>query len=143
MKLSTKCRYGARAIIEIGKNYNKIPTKRKDITCNQGIPSSYLENILIGLKSSGLVATIRGPKGGFTLGKKPEEITMLDVVEALNGSLAPVDCITQDFCQNSSSCVTKEVWEKLQKAQEEVLRSYTVADLVAKSNAMTGLDFSI
>lgn len=132
MKLSTKCRYGARAMVEIARNFNSgVPTKRKDITAHQGVPGSYLENILISLKNSGLVITVRGPKGGFSLRRPPQQITMLEVVESLQGSLAPVDCLdgSQD-CHRANTCVTRSVWQRMREAQEEVLRSVTIQDLV-------------
>ena len=136
MKLTTKCRYGARAIIEIARNYNKRPTKRKDIVENQGIPDSYLENILISLKGRGIVDAIRGPNGGFVLKRDPATITMLDVVLTFENSLAPVDCIEDPAgCGRVSDCLTRPVWKKLQKAQEEVLSEVTIQDLLKNNRA--------
>lgn len=133
MKLSTKCRYGARAIIEIARNFgNSQQTKRKDITANQKIPSSYLENILIDLRNAGLVKTVRGPKGGFSLTRPPEEITMLDVLTALRGKdLLQVDCVEdQNCCERTDFCLTRQVWEAMKKAQDDALRSIHLKTLV-------------
>ena len=134
MKLSTKCRYGTRAIIDIARNYQKRPTKRKDISAHQEIADSYLENILITLKQHDIISTIRGVNGGFILNRPPSEITMLEVVEAIQGVLAPVDCLENPvICQRVESCITRPVWQKMQTAQREALAAVTIQELVEKS----------
>jgi Rrf2 family protein len=144
MKLTTKSRYGVRAIIHIARNYNQLPTKRKDIVDSEGIPDSYLENILIALKNRDLLHTIRGPRGGFVLKRHPSEITLLNVIEALQGSLAPVECIeVSSICERVDYCVTRPVWQRLQIAQEDVLRAVTVQDLVENSEKQQEVNYSI
>ena len=134
MKLSTKCRYGTRAVVEIAKNYQKGPTKRKDISAAQEINDSYLENILITLKNRNIIGTIRVAKGGFLLSKPPSDITVLEIVEALQGDLEPVDCLgNPDLCNRSKECVTRPIWEKMKVAQRESLSGITVQDLVKQS----------
>ena len=121
MKLSSKCRYGIRAVIEIARNYRKRPTKRKEIAASQDLDDSYLENILIDLKNKNIVGAIRGAKGGFVLKKAPEEITMLYVIESLQGDLSPVECLcTPSICDRVENCVTRPVWQKMKDAQEGV-----------------------
>jgi len=131
MKLTTKCRYGTRAIIEIARNFAKgETTKRKDISAHQGIPESYLENILTALKNHGLVVTVRGPKGGFSLRRPPSTINMLEVVTALQGSLSPVDCLDgTPGCDKCTLCDARGLWMKLKIAQEKVLSEVTLQDL--------------
>lgn len=131
MKLTTKCRYGTRAIIEIARNFAKgETTKRKDISAHQGIPESYLENILTALKNHGLVVTVRGPKGGFSLRRPPSTINMLEVVTALQGSLSPVDCLDgAPGCDKCTLCDARGLWMKLKIAQEKVLSDVTLQDL--------------
>ena len=144
MKLSTKCRYGVRAIIEIARNYNKIPTKRKDISSNQDIPDSYLENILIDLKHNNVISSIRGAKGGFVLRKPPEKITMLEVFESLQGTISLIDCIdTPSACNRNKRCVVRPVWEDMQKAQERVLQNITIKSLLEKERELEVIDFNI
>lgn len=141
MKLSTKCRYGARAMVEIARNHAEgKSTKRKDITANQGIPSSYLENILIDLRDKGLVSTERGPKGGFRLTRPPEEITMYEVILALRGpDMNPVECLDDDFeCDKKETCITRQVWVAMQKAQDEVLNRINLRSLILSGGS--GLD---
>jgi len=141
MKLSTKCRYGARAMVEIARNFELgSSTKRKDITANQGIPASYLENILIDLRNQGLVTTVRGPKGGFSLTRRPENITMFDVIKALRGAdMAPVECLEEGFeCDRREQCITRQVWVAMQQAQDTVLKGINLKTLILSDGS--GLD---
>ena len=131
MKLSTKCRYGTRAMIEIARNYYKGPTKRKEIAASQDISEGYLENILSRLKNQHLVRTVRGANGGFVLEKKPGEITLYEIVIALEGSISPVDCIINtDICGKVSNCSARKAWQKLHLAQIKVLSDITLEDLI-------------
>ena len=135
MKLTTKCRYGVRAVLEIAKNYDIRPTTRKEIAKNQKIPESFLENILIELKRSGLIMSIRGAKGGFLLNRTPNGITMLDIVLVLQTSIVPVDCILNpNKCSSVNDCMTRPIWKKMHETQEKVLQSYTVKDLIEKKD---------
>lgn len=131
MKLSTKSRYGARAILEIAKGTRDNPVKRKMIVDNQNIPDSYLKNILISLKESGLINSIRGSGGGYTLSRPASEITFLDIIKALEGDLSLVECISDPaVCERVNICATREIWEKLTRAQEEVLNSVTIKEII-------------
>ena len=144
MKLSTRTRYGARAALEMARSWGKGPIKRHDISERQAISKAYLENILITLKSSGLVRTACGAKGGFTLSRAPETISLLDVFNALEGDMAPVDCtVKPGSCLRSADCVMRRVYERLRKAQEGVLKAYTLQDLVNDSARGERADFSI
>lgn len=131
MKLSSKCRYGIRAVIEIAKNYQSRPTKRKEIAASQNLDDSYLENILIDLKNKNIVAALRGAKGGFVLKRAPEDITLLQVIESLQGDLSPAECLnTPSVCERTDSCVTRPVWQRMKDAQEDVLKNVTIKDLM-------------
>lgn len=133
MRLSTRSRYGARAALEIARHWGKRHVKRREIAERQSVSDSYLENILISLRSQGLVRTVRGANGGFTLTRSPERITLLDLFEALEGDLNPVACAGDgDACERSTDCVMRPVYEKLKKAQCDVLSSVTLKDLVEK-----------
>ncbi|MCG8334222.1 MAG: Rrf2 family transcriptional regulator [Proteobacteria bacterium] len=135
MKISTKCRYGIRAVIEIARNYNDLPTKRNDIAAIQNIPTSYLENILIALKHNNVVVSIRGAGGGFMLKRPPTEISLLDVFEALQGDLALLDCLDfPETCDRSNKCLVRPVWVEMQEAQKAVLRKTTIAELLKQEN---------
>ena len=137
MKLTTKCRYGVRAIIEIAKNYGQCPTKRKDISRVQNIPDSFLENILIDLKNHGIISSIRGARGGFVLKRTPEQISMYDILSSLEGKLVLIDCIhTPDACPKSDKCVVRDVWGELQRTQEKILKETTIQFLLEQENEM-------
>jgi Rrf2 family protein len=142
MRLSTRARYGARAALEIARSWGKGHVKRREIAERQGISDSYLENILIALKSQGLVATVRGANGGFALTRSPDRVTLLEVFEALEGELTPVHCASDDdACNRGTDCVMRGVYRQLKQAQENVLAGYTLQDLVGSMS--TEPDFSI
>jgi Rrf2 family transcriptional regulator, cysteine metabolism repressor len=144
MKLSSKCRYGIRAVIEIARNYKQRPTKRREIAANQNLDDSYLENILIDLKNKNIVFALRGAKGGFILKRAPEEITLHQIAESLQGDLSPTECLnTPDVCERSDFCVTRPIWQRVKKAQEDVLKSVTVRDLLEEEDKAESLKFEI
>ncbi|MGM0432414.1 MAG: RrF2 family transcriptional regulator [Spirochaetota bacterium] len=145
MRLSTKGRYGTRAIIEIAKEYGRRPVKRKDIVDAQQVPESYIENILVALKAAGLVRTSRGARGGYQLARDPELITVLDVVEALEGTLVPVYCLEDDEepCVREAGCPTREIWMEMYRAVRRVLEKYTLKDIIAKQAGEIPIEYTI
>ena len=140
MKIPTKYRYGIRALIEIAKNRTEIPTKRKQISSMQGIPNSYLENILIALKNGNIITSQRGIGGGFRLKRPSEDISLLDVYEALQGDLNLLDCADcPTICDRSKDCVTRPIWKEMQEAQKIALKQKTIKqllDLEQKNNSL-------
>ncbi len=144
MKLSTKSRYGTRAIAEIARWYPHRAVKRKQIAGSQQISDSYLENILISLKANGLIYTLRGAHGGYQLTRPPEEITVLEVVEALEGPLAPVPCVVPTYtCKLDNSCLSKSIWKEMYEGIRSVLSRYTLRDLARQNNDELFQDFMI
>ena len=143
MRLSTKSRYGTRAILEIAKSYGQNPIKRKEIVAGQKIPDSYLENILITLKAAGFIRTLRGAHGGYQLTRSPKLITILEIANALEGHMTPVPCIDTGSCDLIKECATRSVWSEMYQAMEKVLSSYTLQDIIEKDNASDVLDFNI
>jgi Rrf2 family transcriptional regulator, cysteine metabolism repressor len=133
MKLSTRGRYGTRAVLELALRYGEGPVLLKDVASRQDIPVSYLENLMGSLRASGLVATVRGMHGGYYLAKPPSEITLNQIVSALEGSMAPVECVDeQNYCSRAELCATRDVWCEVKQAIEGVLESITVEDLVRR-----------
>jgi Rrf2 family cysteine metabolism transcriptional repressor len=133
MKLSTKGRYGVRALLDIALNCESGPVLLKDIAKRQGISAQYLEHLVSPLIKAGVVRSIRGARGGITLAKSPEEIRLSQVIEILEGSVAPVECVDDPgICSRSSFCVTRDVWEELKRAMVGVLDSVTLKDLVER-----------
>ncbi len=131
MKLSTGCRYGIRAMLEIARHYGGQPVKRREIASEQSISSSYLENILLLLKNNNLISSTRGAHGGFSLTRSPDKIDLFEIFTVLEGPLAPVACLVNPLsCQRVDRCVTRTVWQELQAASEDVLRNTTIQDLL-------------
>ena len=144
MKLSTKCRYGLRAILEIARKYGKGPSKRKDIAKKEALSSSYLENILLILRNRKIIETTRGVKGGYVLCRPPSEITVYEVIDALEGSLSIVGCVEKpEKCGRSGRCVSRTVWLELTGAIRNVLAGLSLQDLLDKEKAGGSADYSI
>jgi Rrf2 family protein len=140
MKLSTKGRYGLRAMLEMALNEEQEPMATRTIAERQGISERYLEQLLIPLKQAGLVKSIRGSQGGYILGRKSQDITVGDVIRALEGPIAPVDCVSElnpNECDRSSFCVTRGIWSQMRDAISAVLDSYTLQDLAVESRQNT------
>jgi len=133
MKLSTRGRYGTRAMLELAIRYGAGQVLLKDVASRQDIPVSYLENLMGALRAAGLVATVRGMHGGYYLAKPPSEIRLSQIIAALEGSVAPVECVDDPKrCRRSESCVARDVWSEVKQAIEGVLESITLEDLVRR-----------
>ena len=130
MKLSTKGRYGTRLMLDLAIHYGQGRILLKDIARRHNISERYLEQLLIPLKAAGLVRGIRGAHGGFMLARAPSEIKLLEIVQVMEGSTAPVECVDDArVCNLSDRCVTRGVWVKMKKAIDGVLESTTLEDL--------------
>ena len=131
MKLSTKGRYAIRAMLDLALQKRENPTMIKDISKRQNISDLYLEQLFNRLKAAGLVRSTRGPRGGFTLTRSPSMITMSDIVCAMEGSTAPVECVDNpSLCPRADSCVTRKLWLSMKQSMDGVLESTTLKDLV-------------
>lgn len=133
MKLSTKGRYGTRAMVDIALYYGQGPILLKDIAKRQNISEKYLEHIITSLKIAGLVKSIRGAHGGYILAKDPVQIRLSQIIKALEGSIAPVECVDDpDLCSRAKTCVTRDVWIKIKKSMDEILKSISLKELVER-----------
>lgn len=133
MKLSTKGKYGVRAVFEIARNEGEGPLTIKTIAERQGISLSYLEQILYRLAKAGLIESVRGPGGGYLIGKTPSELTIGDVVRALEGPIALSHCLEPGMsgdCYQADDCVARMVWSRVGAKIEEALDSITFNDLL-------------
>lgn len=131
MKLSTRTRYGTRALLELALREGQAPVLLKDIAKKQSLSLSYLEHLVAPLISGGIIRSTKGPRGGVALAKSPEDINMKEITYLLEGSLSPVDCIDRTgACDRYDSCVTREVWGKMKSAMDKVLETTTLKDLV-------------
>jgi len=131
MKLSTKGRYAVRAMGDVAMHYGEAPVILREVAERQGISVHYLENIFIRLAAAGLVRSLRGPQGGFTLAKPPSEIRLSEIVKALEGPIAPVQCVeSPTTCERANSCAARDIWVEMGAAMNRVLESVTLQDLV-------------
>jgi len=145
MKLSTRTRYGIRAILELAQNHGKGPLQIKVIAHRQDISIKYLEQLMAILRSAGFIRSIRGPKGGYVLAKAANEIKLSDVFRALEGpSAITVECLEDEsYCARVADCVTRQVWAQMQEAIMAVLESLTLQDLVNRAKDKGALSYQI
>lgn len=133
MKLSTRGRYVTRALLDLALHHNEEPVLLKDIARRQEISLSYLEHLITPLIAVGIVRSTRGAKGGISLARSPEEIRLSEVIQLLEGTIVPVECVTNPkVCSRSESCVIRDVWSELRSAINGVLGSITFQDLVER-----------
>lgn len=130
MKISTKGRYAIKLMLDLATYYNGEPVKIKDIARRQHISDKYLEQIVAILNKASLVKSVRGARGGYMLYASPENYTVRQILETVEGSLVPADCVGDNaaYCENRSMCVSVLIWEKLDQAIQDVLEGITLAD---------------
>ena len=130
MKLSTKGRYAVRLMLDLTLHQGDKPVLLREVARRQEISSRYLEQLILNLKVAGLVKSIRGAKGGFILGRPAEDITLLEIFKASEGSLSIVECLEDmSFCKRSKMCVSRDLWLEMKKAMEEILNRWTLVKL--------------
>lgn len=144
MKLSTRTRYGMRAILELAGNRGKGPLQIKIIAHRQDISVKYLEQLMAILKSAGFVRSIRGSKGGYILAKAANQIKLSDIFNALEGPVTTVECLeNENYCARVADCVTRQLWAQMHQAIMDVLQSMTLQDLVDREKDKRALDYQI
>ena len=133
MKLSTRGRYGIRVLLDLAIHCAEELVLLRDIAQRQQISVSYVEHLITPLIAGGIVRSTRGAKGGISLTKSPTEIRLDEVIQLLEGSLAPVDCVNNpSVCARSEICVTRDVWTELKEAMSKVLSTTSLQDLVER-----------
>ena len=136
MKISTKGRYGLRALIDIAQYSEIEPVPISSISARQDISERYLEQLMALLKKAGLIKSIRGAGGGYVLAKDISEISVGDVLRALEGNLEPVECAAfheKESCEASSGCVTKYVWKRINESINQTVDEMDLQQLVEES----------
>ena len=133
LRLSTKVKYGLRALIALARHYDEGPIMARLIAEEEDISENYLEQIMEPLKKAGLVRSIRGAQGGFLLAKKPGDIKVREAIEVLEGLINLIDClIDPSVCNRSSGCLTGGLWENI-NTRESILKAIetkTLEDLI-------------
>ena len=139
MKISTKGRYGLRALIDLARYSEIEPVSINSIATRQAISEGYLEQLMSLLKKAGLIKSIRGAGGGYVLAKDMSEISVGDVLRALEGSLQPVECAAfsqDDSCEAAGGCVTKYVWQRINESINQTVNEISLKQLVEESKTV-------
>jgi Rrf2 family transcriptional regulator, cysteine metabolism repressor len=142
MLFSTKAEYGIRLMVELGRTADSAPVSLSSVADAELLPLSYLEHLVAKLREAGLVSSTRGAHGGYQLARPPEEIEMLDVVQALEGPIAPMECFHEEregkvLCSHETdggACATKVLWTRVQGGVTKALSGTTLAELVMFAN---------
>ena len=153
MKLSVRGEYALRALLVLGLRYDEPVVRIQAISDEQNIPKRFLEQILNDLRSGGFVQSKRGVAGGYRLARRPEEITVAEVVRRVEGALAPVSCVSECFyekcsCPDESRCALRSVMKEIREAVVKVAESVTIAEMcdrarMLQQKPMVALDFEI
>ena len=125
MQLSTRGRYGVRALYELARRYGQGPVPLREVAEAQNLPENYLEQLMAPLRKGGLVQSVRGAQGGYVLARDPAQITIADIVRLLDGPIGP----ETDREATGTPSVADPVWEAVRRAVTEVLEGTTLADL--------------
>jgi len=128
MKLSTKGRYATRILLCISRLEGDLPVSKKRISEQEGISTDYIEQIIVPLKNTGLVSSVRGLRGGFRLAKDPADITVFDILAASEGNINLVGCLAEG-CSQSDSCVVQRVWQGASDVLQEYFSKITLKEL--------------
>lgn len=132
MKLTTKGRYAVTAMLDLALRYDKGAVTLAEIAKRQGISLSYLEQLFAKLRRSGLVDSVRGPGGGYTLAMEPNKISVAEIVVAINENIDATRCGGEKNCHEDETCLTHQLWEDLSTRIHDFLKGITLGDLVTK-----------
>lgn len=134
MKLSTRGRYGVRALLEMAASQEGGPVPINKLAERQEISAKYLEQLLIPLKAAGLVTSVRGARGGYVLARRPDQITLYDIVSVLEGPVVVVDCVENpESCDRVGGCVVHLLWDEMSRRMKRFLSDISLADMVERS----------
>ena len=134
MQLTRACEYAIKSLLYIALQGKETRVMTSEVAVAQGIPVNFVRKILEALAKTGMVESHRGAGGGFTLARDASAITVRQIVEAVEGPLALNQCLSQSTCENMPVCPMSQVWMEAQRAVEQVLERYTLADIVHTIN---------
>lgn len=133
MWLSTKGRYGVRAMFDLAMHSQDGTIALKSVARRENISQKYLEHLFASLRKAGLIQSVRGAQGGYRLGRPASEITLGDIIRVLEGSVSPTECMVSsnetELCERAPNCAMHLVWDRIRQEVNEVLDSYTLADI--------------
>ena len=131
MKISTKGRYGLRILIDLATHDPEKPRMLKDIAKSQQISEKYISRLVIDLRRAKLIRSVRGINGGFHLAKSPESITLLEILETMEGPISVVDCVrSPEKCTRNALCPARDIWQKLNDGIRELTGEITLEDIL-------------
>lgn len=140
MRLSTKSRYGVRAVFDIAYHGGGDGVQVKDIARRQQISPRYLEQIFQKLRNAGIITSKRGPQGGYSLAKNPQNIKLGEIIRVTEGGLEPVFCVHPEksgkHCDRIAECVTRLIWKEAGEKLEDFFDSVTIGDLCEKAELL-------
>ena len=131
MKISTRGRYGTRMMLDLAAHHNQGPTPLREIAKRQDLSVKYLEQLIIPLKAAGYIRSVRGARGGYTLARKPDKISVGQIIKVLEGGLSLVDCVEDPkVCEREKNCPTRDIWLRMSERLMEELSSLTLSDVL-------------
>jgi Rrf2 family cysteine metabolism transcriptional repressor len=136
MKLSTKGRYGVKAMVDLALHYGMEPVSIKSISKRQNISEYYLEQLFSNLRKANLIKSVRGAQGGYSLEKPPKETNIFEIMEILEGPIEISECIETGSCSNMDCCATRLLWVKIKDSIDNVMKSTSLQDMVDDNNNM-------
>ncbi len=137
MILSTKGRYGLKAVFELSLSYGDGPVPLKKISDKYDISENYLEQLFGKLKRAGYIKSTRGAQGGYSLANEPKDITVGMILRTLEGNITASDCINKEICSRESICATRVIWEKIEKSINDVIDNITLLDMIKEHEKIT------
>lgn len=139
MRVSTRSDYGLRALIELAGHYGGGPLQSSEIALRRHIPEQYLDQLLTTLRKAGFIRSVRGPSGGHEMVRDPATITVKEVIDVLEGSISPVAWLDEppELTDHPHHCGQREIWERIRDATNEILSSYSIADLLEREPQAT------
>ncbi|MDD4878979.1 MAG: Rrf2 family transcriptional regulator [Candidatus Omnitrophica bacterium] len=139
MKLTTKGRYGTRLMLDLALHFGEQPVFLKDAAKRQGISEKYLWHLIPPLKNAGLITSVRGAHGGYSLARSPDRITLKEILLAVEGPISFVSCVGgSSACARSETCATKDIWSEISEKFLQILESFTLEDIVEKQKSKSG-----
>jgi Rrf2 family protein len=139
LQVSQRAHYGLRAMTELARAYGRGPLSIAEIAEVERLPAGYLEQLAMPLRRAGLIKGTRGAHGGYVLARPPAEMSVGDVIRALEGPVAPVECLYDEYppgsCVREPVCLSRSVWQRVKDSIDQVLDSITLADLCATGEA--------
>lgn len=131
MKISTKGRYGVRILLDLALYENQTPRQIHDIAASQQISEKYISRLIVALRRAKMIRSSRGAKGGYRLARSPAKITLLDIIEVMEGPISIVECVrSPQTCNRSGTCPSRQIWDTLNAEIREAMCKITLQDII-------------